>query len=1004
MTKRIVSFVLAVLLLTGLLPHLGVQVQARECFLDPAAVDGYQYSSAYGEKLNQIFRGEVDLFHKSTVRYPLGSSMNTRTNYSVAGVISGSQCYIYAQAVYYYLFGDVVYHGDGLKYWSDSTKVLKNQKTASYNLFEEKGVGFGAYIRTTTSSTGAYNGDKGHSMIVLDYCEDSITFLEGNADGKGLVRITEMTWEEFNEIQLSGRGRRIAHVVQCNSAACEHREYNNVGVCERCGFEYDFSATFHDDCAGYYVVTAEGGTVLRAKKPYVAAQELCAVDAGTYMDVLGSVTNQLGESWLQVSYEDNIAYARSEDLTEDTVTPGAPKIKYDAKQTDAKPAVFTWAATANTTHYDMLIQIKTGEDQWETYAELLETSSGVSVELPAGQYRVQLWAYNAEALMPDGDEFMYTRVQIELTVTHSHRYTAQVLKEASCTAQGEEFLTCQVCGHQFNRTVDKLDHDYQDKYCTQCGQREPAVTELRISLNAGTGKPVLSWNAVTGAKKYEVYRATSENGKYTRRTTTTKKTYTDSKASAGTEYFYKIRVVSSKSAINGKYSWAESCRTACAQPSLTVKADAATGKPSLSWKSVTGADSYRVYRRVSGEGELLPIAEVTGKSYLDRDAQVDTEYEYAVQAVDKKEGFDSALSTVRKITALCARPVLSSTLTDSGKPVISWPFVEGAVSYKVYRSTSSGKNYKQIGTTAESSYTDESAAAGKTYYYKVIAVSESGESAYSSYKKSVSRCAIPVLSVQAGSSGKPVLSWNKITNAKKYEIYRSVNGGSFKKLTTTTKTSYTDSKATSGTECVYKVRALGSSSSYHSPFSDPHGCNVRCGTAVVTAKVDALTGQPSLTWKKVTGAVSYEIYRSIDGGEYLLAATQSAVSYKDTEAQPGISYSYKVVALGAEDVFHGGESKAVSVIATCAQPKLTGTIGEEGKPVLTWNEVEHADGYAIYRSTSKSKGYKWIGETDALTYTDTTAGKNKTYYYKIVALAEDTQSAQSSYSKLKAKK
>ena len=76
----------------------------------------------------------------------------------------------------------------------------------------------------------------------------------------------------------------------------------------------------------------------------------------------------------------------------------------------------------------------------------------------------------------------------------------------------------------------------------------------------------------------------------------------------------------------------------------------------------------------------------------------------------------------------------------------------------------------------------------------------------------------------------------------------------------------------------------------------------------------------------------------------------------------------------------------------------------EGKPVLTWNEVEYADGYAIYRSTSKSRGYKWIGETDALTYTDTTAGKNKTYYYKIVALAEDTQSAQSSYSKLKAKK
>lgn len=1004
MTKRIVSLVLAAFLLMGLLPQMGVRAQAKEVFLDPSAVDGYQYSSAYGEKLNQIFRGEVDLFHKSTDRYPLGSSMNIRTNYNVAGAISGSQCYIYAQAVYYYLFGDVIYHGDGLKYWSDSTKVLKNRKTASFELFSESGVGFGAYIRTTTSTSGAYNGDKGHSMIVLDYCEDSITFLEGNADGKGLVRVTELTWEEFDQAMLSGRGRRIAHVVQCNSAACEHEEYTDLGVCKRCGSEYDFSATFDDDCAGYYAVTAAEGTVIRAKKPYDAAQELCVAETDTRMDVLGCVTNLFGQSWQKVSYNGSIGYAKAGDLTEDTATPGVPVVKYDPDQTDAKPAVFTWAATANTTRYDMLIQARTGEDQWETYAELPETASGVSVELPAGQYRVQLWAYNANALTEDGDEYMRTKTQFDLTVTHSHQYSIEVLTEATCTSEGEESLTCSVCGDHFNRTVTVKAHNYLNKYCQDCGQREPAVTQLQITLNASTGKPVLSWDAVSGAKKYEVYRATSENGKYTRRTTTTKRTYTDTKASAGTEYFYKIRVVSSKSAIHGKYSWAESCRTACAQPSLTVKSDAATGKPSLSWKSVTGADGYRIYRRVSGEGELLPIAEVTGKSYLDKEALVDTKYEYAVQAVDKKEGFDSILSKTRQITAVCARPVLSSTLTESGKPVITWNIVEGAVSYKVYRSTSSGKNYKQIGTTVENSYTDESASAGKTYYYKVIAIGENGESAYSSYKKAVSRCAIPNLSVQTGSSGKPVLSWNKISNAKKYEIYRSVNGGSFKKLTTTTKTSYTDSKATAGAQCDYKVRALGASSSYHSPFSDVLGCDVRCGTATVTVKTDTATGKPSLSWKKVSGAVSYEIYRSTDGGAYCLAATQSAVSYKDTEALPGIRYSYKVVALGKADVFDGDESKVVSVTATCAKPRLTGKIGTEGKPVLSWNEVESADGYAIYRSTSKSKGYKRIGETEDLTYTDTTAKKNKTYYYKIVALAGDTQSAQSAYSKLKAKK
>lgn len=909
MIKRIFSFVLAVLLVLGMLPQLGVQAGAVEHVLDAEQIDGRSFSTVYGEKLNQVLRGEAVLFSDSDDRLPLGISMDTGTSYRVAGIISGYQCYIYAQAVYYYLFGDVVYHGSGYKYWSNSKRVLSNQKTASYELFSKAGVGFGAYIRTTTSKSGAYNGEKGHSLIVLDYDELGVTFLEGNADGKGLVRITVQNWEEFNEFNLTGRGRRIAHVVQCIPAACGHTSYSALGNCQECGAEYDFAQTYSKDAFGYYFITSEEDCKV-AQLPYSDAAELSCATPGEHVEVLGSVTNAFGETWYQVCYDDQTGYIAAQDLHRDPVTPGKPTLRIATEYKDTAPTVFSWGDTPNTTHYDLYLYAKDAQEQWQTYEWLTDVSGGVSMELPEGEYRVELRAYNADALREDETDFLYTPAETAyLTIKHIHAYQCVVTTQPTCTVAGEEEMVCTDCGTTDTKTIPALGHTYVDMFCEDCGAKEqPACT---LQLTRKSGKPVLSWDKAAGAKKYEVYRATSADGKYTKLTTTTKRSYTDSKASASTQYFYKIRVRSADAACDGKYS---------------------------------------------------------------------------------------------NVVSTCARPVLQATLTEDGKPVITWKPVEGAVQYKLSRSTKSGSGYKVIATVEETEFTDASAVSGKTYYYKAVAVGVDSESASSSYKKVAAKCIAPDLSLQTAASGKPALSWNKIAGAKKYEIYRSVNGGKFKKLTTTTKLYYTDTKATAGTVCAYKVRALGSGSSYTGPYSVVLNCDVVCTAPSLTVKVDSATGKPSLSWKKVTGAVSYEIYRSEAGGEYALIAAQTGRSFIDTDAQAGMLYSYKVRALGKTDVFHSGESTSKSVTATCGQPKPKGKISSAGKPVLVWGEVDGADNYAIYRSTSKSKGYKMIDQTDDLTYTDTSAKKNKTYYYKIVALTEDTQSVRSGYVKLKARK
>lgn len=206
--KRWCSMLLVLCICMSMIP---IRAYAKTTITSPNGAKGSDYSSAYASKLDDIFKGRVPLFTSTSATFALGQSINNSEWYTVGGALKGKQCYIYSQAVYYYLFGDIVYHGNGLSpaYWKDSKMVLSNRSSASYDSFKNAGVGFGAYIRTTSNSDGSFNAGVGHSMIVLAYDTTGITYLAGNANGSGLVRITTETWNEFNASQLYNKSRRI---------------------------------------------------------------------------------------------------------------------------------------------------------------------------------------------------------------------------------------------------------------------------------------------------------------------------------------------------------------------------------------------------------------------------------------------------------------------------------------------------------------------------------------------------------------------------------------------------------------------------------------------------------------------------------------------------------------------------------------------------------------------------------------------------------------------------
>ena len=540
---------------------------------------------------------------------------------------------------------------------------------------------------------------------------------------------------------------------------------------------------------------------------------------------------------------------------------------------------------------------------------------------------------------------------------------------------------------------------------------EPVISAAISS----SGKPKLTWEQVDGAKKYTVYRATSENGKYSKLGAATKPEYIDNKASVGKTYYYKVVANGTSSTYTSGFSNAASCSVICGTPSVTVKIDATTGRPTLSWGKISKVYKYVISRKLPGEEDFTVLATQTATTYVDKTAPMDTECQYIVQAVHQTAAFNGVPAELTVATGI-ARPSLKGSVNSDGRPSLSWNPIEGAVKYEIYRSTKTASGYELIATVEEATYIDSTAVVGKSYYYKAVALGQVGRSADSSYVKLACKCAAPEITVEADDLGRPCITWEKVEGALKYTIYRATSeNGKYSKLGTSKTESYTDTKTKPGNVYFYKVIANPTSGSYNSPYSNAASCTVYCATPVVTVTNNA-SGAPVISWNKVTGAVKYKVMY-MDATDYLGSAfgpyadfeehhtavytTKTSFTIPNTEA--GRFYMVVVIAVAKNESYSSEGSEEVFADAVPAAPKVTGKVGANNKPLLSWKEVEGAVTYEIYRSTSKSKGYTLLDETEDLSFEDLTAVKGKTYYYKVVAVRYNLRSAESAPVKVKSK-
>ena len=576
-----------------------------------------------------------------------------------------------------------------------------------------------------------------------------------------------------------------------------------------------------------------------------------------------------------------------------------------------------------------------------------------------------------------------------------HHYDA-VATAPTCTEKGYTTHTC-ACGDSYtDSSTDAVGHNYKAGICTICGaldpERRPASPQIMITTESG--RPKISWNAVNGADKYWIYRSV-DGVTFDYYARTDKPSFTDGSTSIGTTYHYAVKAVAvlgGRDVSSGR-STAQSIQCRPAAPSVSIYR--VNGKPQLKWNAVSGAAKYWVYR--STDGVNFKYYDSTAKtSYANTGALLGTKYHYRVKAVAVVNGKNvaSAYNGTKSLFTTPAAPGVSIYRVN-GKPQLKWSAVTGAEKYWIYRSTD-GVNFKYYDSTTGTSYTNCIAASGTEYYYKVKAAAvvngKDVASDFSNTKSLFTTPAAPSVSITT-SKGKPKLTWKAVKGADKYYIYRSTDGKNFKYYNETDEAGYTNYSTNIGTTYYYKVRAVKTidGNDHKSDFSAVR--SIQCRPAAVNLSISRSYGKPKLTWDAVADADKYWIYRSTDGKNFKCYDTTTKTSYINSGAAFNTIYCYKVKAVkvvNGRNVVSGSGS-AKSVITALAKPSVSITTSD-GKPYISWDAVDGATGYYVFRSTD-GKNYSVLGYTTRTNYTNTASNAGTTYYYKVKADSSNTKTA-----------
>jgi hypothetical protein len=490
------------------------------------------------------------------------------------------------------------------------------------------------------------------------------------------------------------------------------------------------------------------------------------------------------------------------------------------------------------------------------------------------------------------------------------------------------------------------------------------------ALIAGSGQITVSWLAVEGAVSYEVWMGTiidpvaaekygndvsSLSAVITGLTNgVTYYVWIKAKNNAGTSGFSPIA--------SGMPQEIDISEETPAVPVVSL----GDGQITVTWIAIPGATAYEVW---IAEENNLALAAKYGEdvstslfTVLDNLSNGTTYYIW-VRAKNNISISEFSPSVMGKPIADVAVPVLMS---GNGQLSVTWTEVDGADEYEVFIGT--GVNPPQLATQivtgAEVSITG--LVNGTIYNVWVRGRNSTGSGAMRSPASAKPIGPMGLVTVRTGESGELVLNWPAVSGADEYDVL------CFYEDMSTPLSSQTVSSTTA------VITGLTNGAEYHVWVFPKNANGISAGARISgvpiaapeSLVIDSANQQITVSWEDVPGAVSYQIFYSVN------TSIPTAPSFTVTDTNRtitgltnGTTYYFWVRAVNATGVSAASTMERGTPIGAIGT--VTVTVRDSGQLVLNWPAIAGAAEYLIYQSTDTTK-------PESFSFTNTATSTSRT--------------------------
>ena len=204
------------------------------------------------------------------------------------------------------------------------------------------------------------------------------------------------------------------------------------------------------------------------------------------------------------------------------------------------------------------------------------------------------------------------------------------------------------------------------------------------------------------------------------------------------------------------------------------------GGITVKWGAVEGAQRYRVYRRLVGEG-WSKIGEVNaedGTTFTDKTPESGKSYYYTVRCITP-DGKKAVSDHTGGLKIICLKSITPSSLTNTSTGItVKWAKVAGAKGYRVYRKTGSEswKLIKEFSDGSTVSYTDTAVKSNNGTIYSYAVRATNGKTyGYYTAKKTARLTAVALSSVKCSAKKSLKVTWKENSKASGYQIQYSTS-------------------------------------------------------------------------------------------------------------------------------------------------------------------------------------------------------------------------------------